>query len=46
MGPIPFHAPKAAGQFVFRVFDMDNSSKTVATSPMFQVVLMDYDVTK
>ena len=49
IGTLTFHAPKAAGPFVFRLFDQatkESSSLTLATSFMFNVVLMDYDVTK
>ena len=49
IGSLTFHAPKAAGPFVFRLFDQaskESSSLTLATSFMFNVVLMDYDVTK
>jgi hypothetical protein len=47
-GRISFHAPKAAGQFTFRIFDQcckESSYRTLATSVFFNVVLLDYDVT-
>ena len=47
-GRIPFHAPKAAGQFVFRLFDQSTKEKmlkTLGTSPMLVVKIYDFDVT-
>lgn len=47
-GQIVFHAPKSAGQFVFRMFDQSGkeaSLNTLASSPLFSVELMgDEDV--
>lgn len=41
---IIFYAPKAAGQFVFRLFDSNNPQETLATSPSFMVILVDGDI--
>ena len=47
-GQIVFHAPKSAGQFVFRMFDQSSKEAalhTLASSPLFTVeLLMDEDV--
>lgn len=46
-GQINFHAPKSAGQFVFRLFDQatkETCLTTLATSNMFSVDLVDIDV--
>mmetsp|Transcript_19772 Transcript_19772/g.33276 ORF Transcript_19772/g.33276 Transcript_19772/m.33276 type:complete len:372 (+) Transcript_19772:601-1716(+) len=47
-GNIAFHAPKAAGYYVFRIFDQTNDetkAQTIATSPVFAVELRGRDVT-
>lgn len=47
MGTVVFHAPKSAGQFVYRMFDessKDSALTTLATSPMFSVDLADFYV--
>lgn len=47
MGTVVFHAPKSAGQFVYRLFDessKDSALTTLATSPMFSVDLADFYV--
>lgn len=47
-GTIFFHAPKAAGYYVFRMYDRANEerqSRTLATSPVFAVELRGQDVT-
>lgn len=46
-GHIPFHAPKAAGLFVYRMFDQstkETALQTMATSAPFSVDLVDFDV--
>ncbi len=46
-GTVVFHAPKSAGQFVYRLFDestKDSALTTLATSPMFSVDLADFYV--
>lgn len=43
-GFVSFFAPKSAGQFVFRLFDKNNSTETLATSQPFPIVLMDNDI--
>ena len=47
-GNISFHAPKAAGYYVFRIYDQSDDktkSETLATSPVFAVELKGRDVT-
>ena len=47
-GRIPFHAPKAAGPFVYRLFDQSSKEKmlvTLGTSPLFAVRIFDFEVT-
>ena len=47
-GRIPFHAPKAAGLFVYRLFDQSSKDRmliTLGTSPMFSVEIQDHEVT-
>lgn len=47
VGEISFHAPKAAGYYVFRIFDNSNDEKrciTLATSSQFVVELRGRDV--
>lgn len=47
VGSIQFFAPKAAGQFVFRLFNQasrESSMETIGTSVSFSVVLVDSDV--
>lgn len=47
VGHVVFHAPKSAGQFVYRMFDessKDSALTTLATSPMFTVDLADFYV--
>lgn len=47
-GKIPFHAPKSAGIFVYRLFDQATKDKifvTLGTSMAFKVDLLDLDVT-
>lgn len=46
-GNIVFHAPKSAGQFVYRLFDQATKESvltTLATSPVFSVELTDFHV--
>ena len=48
VGRIPFHAPKAAGPFVYRLFDQGSKEKnliTLGTSPLFTVKISDMEVT-
>jgi DNA polymerase sigma len=49
-GSVPFHAPKGAGRYVFRLVDQNSdklkSSITIATSISFVVDLLDVDVTQ
>ena len=47
-GRIQFHAPKAAGQFVYRLFDQSTKEKTlctIGTSPLLIVRIYDFEVT-
>jgi hypothetical protein len=47
-GKLQFHAPKAAGTFLYRMFDQSSKDRaliTLGTSPSFSVVLQDIDVT-
>eukprot|EP01039_Chlorochromonas_danica_P000473 gene473-512_t len=47
MGTVSFFAPKAAGKFVYRLFDQrskEKSAETLATSSMFAVTLIDMDI--
>jgi hypothetical protein len=47
-GRLPFHAPKAAGPFVYRLFDQSTKDKmlvTLGTSPLFAVRIFDFEVT-
>ena len=47
-GKVPFHAPKSAGTFVYRLFDQSTKEKsfvTMGTSIAFKVDLLDLDVT-
>jgi hypothetical protein len=46
-GILPFFAPKAAGKFIYRLFDSHNresSLQTLAASSMFSVALVDADI--
>ena len=46
-GAIPFHAPKSAGQFVYRMFDQSSKESiltTIASSSVFTVELTDFHV--
>ena len=46
-GVLPFHAPKSAGQFVYRLFDQSSKERiltTIASSSVFTVALYDFHV--